>query len=149
MFMLIWLWYTKVQHNNHKTIFQNIFLRILKIFAEYRTSFDVTQLLPLKEYWSIVNGPIIRRQRRRRGMWRRAKTNTWLALLLNPPSPSLSLFHLSPFFSFLLSFLFLFLLSFLISPLPLPLLLSSPPRFHPQHLHRFFPPLFPPLFPLP
>lgn len=25
MFMLIWLRYTKVQHNNHKTIFQNIF----------------------------------------------------------------------------------------------------------------------------
>lgn len=154
-----------------KQFFKTFFLRILKIFAEYRTSFDVTQLLPLKEYWSIVNGPIIRRQRRRRWMWRRAKTNTWLALLLNPPSPSLSLFHLSPFFSFLLLFFFslsfsifsfffssflllfllifllLFLLSFLISPLPFLLLLSSPPRSHPQHLHRFFPLHFPPLFP--
>ena len=51
-----------------KQFFKTFFLRILKIFAEYRISFDVTPLLPLKEYWSIVNGPIIRRQRRRRGM---------------------------------------------------------------------------------
>lgn len=31
-----------------KQFFKTFFLRILKIFAEYRTSFDVTPLLPLK-----------------------------------------------------------------------------------------------------
>ena len=31
-----------------KQFFKTFFLRILKIFAEYRISFDVTPLLPLK-----------------------------------------------------------------------------------------------------
>ena len=36
MFMLIWLQYTKVQHNNHKTIFKIIFFANSKNICIYR-----------------------------------------------------------------------------------------------------------------
>ena len=71
MFMLIWLRYTKVQHNNHKTIFKIIFFAkylyslLLAFYNKARNSvfLFLFQLLwnascVALSNWSVVNGPI-------------------------------------------------------------------------------------------
>lgn len=71
LFMLIWLRYTKVQHNNHKTIFKIIFFAkylyslLLAFYNKARNSvfLFLFQLLwnascVALSNWSVVNGPI-------------------------------------------------------------------------------------------